>query len=83
MSLIRTAIFPRDAALSRSPFLLRTVVSVTRPHWSEAPTAISFAFGVLICVVRMSTQPVSLTSVFVASVPAFAERLISSSNLAL
>src|ERR1043165_6889288 len=51
---------PRAADESRSPFLLLTVVSVTRPHWSETPIASSLPFGVLMCVVKMLTQPVSL-----------------------
>jgi hypothetical protein len=43
--------------------LLFTVVSVTSPHCSETPIPSSLAFGVLMCVVRMSTHPVSFVPV--------------------
>ena len=56
----RTLIRAWAAAESRSPPLLRTVVSVTMPHWSETPIASSFALGVLMCVLRMFTQSVSV-----------------------
>src|SRR3954454_21821084 len=61
---------PRAAEESRSPFLLLTVVSVTRPHWSETPMASSLPFGVLMWVVRMETQPVSLVAAFDADAAA-------------